>query len=166
MVSWDLNFFSLFFFTGSCCGFKIFVFNSLQDFVTFRHYCRWVLWFQSFVLSYVFVPLQGVALEVFLPRRLPRHGSHRGGQTGGVQELQEVWIHDQPHADLNNRHPVYKRFGKIGVQLHFLSYLKKKRIQYHTTVKKNGICWWYILFILYMYCVLSLIFTAFGKNIN
>lgn len=166
MVSWDLNFFSLFFLQGVAVFSKFLVFNSLQDFVTFRHYCRWVLWFQSFVLSYVLVPLQGVALEVFLPRRLPRHGPHRGGQTGGVQELQEVWIHDQPHADLNNRHPVYKRFGKIGVQLHFLSYLKKKRIQYHTPVKKNGICSWYILFILYMYCVLSLIFTAFGKNIN
>lgn len=85
-----------------------------------------VLWFQSFVSSYVFVPLQRVAVEVFLPRRLPGHGPHRGGQTGGVQELQEVWIHDEPHADFNHRHPVYKRFCKIGVLLHFLLYLKKE----------------------------------------
>lgn len=162
MVSWDLNFFSLFFLQGVAVFSKFLVFNSLQDFVTFRHYCRWVLWFQSFVFSYVFVPLQGVALEVFLPRRLPRHGPHRGGQTGGVQELQEVWIHDQPHADLNNRHPVYKRFGKIGVQLHFLSYLKKKRIQYHTPVKKNGICSWYILFI-HVLCIVLNFYSIWKK---
>lgn len=116
-----------------------------------------VLWFQSFVLSYVFVPLQRVAVEVFLPRRLPGHGPHRGGQTGGVQELQEVWIHDEPHADFNHRHPVYKRFCKIGVLLHFLSFLKKKRFQYHTTVKKNGTFSLYILFTLYLLYVLCIV---------
>lgn len=115
-----------------------------------------VLWFQSFVSSYVFVPLQRVAVEVFLPCRLPGHGPHRGGQTGGVQELQKVWIHDEPHADFNHRHPVYKRFCKIGVLFHFLLYLKR-RFQYQTVFKENELfhCTSYLHYTYYMYCVLS-----------
>lgn len=121
-----------------------------------------VLWFQSFVSSYVYVPLQRVAVEVFLPRRLPGHGPHRGGQTGGVQELQEVWIHDEPHADFNHRHPVYKRFCKIGVLLHFLLYLKKRRFQYQTVFKENGTFSLYILFTLYLLYVLCIVLNFYS----
>lgn len=120
-----------------------------------------VLWFQSFVSSYVFVPLQRVAVEVFLPRRLPGHGPHRGGQTGGVQELQEVWIHDEPHADFNHRHPVYKRFCKIGVLLHFLLYLKR-RFHYQTVFKENGTFSLYNLFTLYLLYVLCIVLNFYS----
>lgn len=129
MVSWNLNFLHNFFFCRELLWFQNFgLFKILwRIYVLFLFVpLQGVLWFQSFVSSYVYVPLQRVAVEVFLPRRLPGHGPHRGGQTGGVQELQEVWIHDEPHADFNHRHPVYKRFCKIGVLLHFLLYLKKE----------------------------------------